>query len=457
MEDERLRVGSGQVGPAPREQVGVQRGRPRHDRRHRARRRADHRREQVVVQVLADAGEVDGDLEPDPRQRGGRPDAGEHQQLRRLDRACAEHDLLLGAHLSPADVDPDTPTALEDEPADARSGQHGQVRRVQHRPQERDRLALANVVLDRQVAVADAVLGRAVVVVVERDPDLLRRLDRSRMERVRLVVGGHTQRPACAVVLGLAATEVLGAPEQRQHVLVAPALAPVGRPGVVVAPVAADVDHPVQAARSAEHLPARDVELRGRCSPAAGPSCTPSRRGSPRAPRAARDRGSPGSRRPHRPRSRRRWRRRRPGGGRRRRRRSPSRSRSRRTTRPPVDPTRASSSNADDQLVGRGEERRVVGVDLDHALARVLARSSGAGAAARSTGRASSARTSAGSTRAPRRRGRPVSRTAPPPADGAASSPAPPAPACSGCRSRPSRHRRAASPPAGRPRRRGSP
>ena len=90
VEDERLRVGSGQVGPAPREQMGVQRGRPRHDRRHRARRRADHRREQVVVQVLADAGEVDGDLEPDPRELGGRPDAGEHQQLRRLDRACAE-------------------------------------------------------------------------------------------------------------------------------------------------------------------------------------------------------------------------------------------------------------------------------------------------------------------------------------------------------------------------------
>ena len=90
----------------------------------------------MVVQVLADAGEVDGDLQPDPRQHGGRPDAGEHQQLRRLDRACAEHDLLFGAHLSPADVDPDAPAALEDEPADAGPGQHGQVRRVQHRPQE---------------------------------------------------------------------------------------------------------------------------------------------------------------------------------------------------------------------------------------------------------------------------------------------------------------------------------
>ncbi len=302
MEDERLRVGSGQVGPAPREQVGVQRGRPRDDRRHRARRRADHRREQMVVQVLADAGEVDGDLQPDPREHGGRPDAGEHQQLRRLDRACAEHDLLFGAHLSPADVDPDTPTALEDESADARSGQYGQVRRIQHRPQERDRLALANVVPDRQVAVADAVLRRAVVVVVERDPDLLRRLDSRRMERVRLVVCGHTQRPACAVVLGLAATEVLGAPEQRQHVLVAPALA-ARRPPRRRSRCGGRGCRSSRSGSSTRRAPCRaGCRAGGRCSRAAEPSCTPNRRGCPRAPRGAPGRGSPGSRRSHRPR-----------------------------------------------------------------------------------------------------------------------------------------------------------
>jgi hypothetical protein len=98
------------------------------------------------------------------------------------------------------------------------------------------------------------------VIVVERDPDLLCCLDGGGVERVRLVVGGHAEQTAGAVVLGLAAAEVLRPLEQREDVLVTPSLAAVGRPRVVVAAVPADVDHPVQAARPAEHPAARDLE-----------------------------------------------------------------------------------------------------------------------------------------------------------------------------------------------------
>ena len=133
--------------------------------------------------------------------------------------------------------------------------------RVEHGTQEGLRDTVAPSVADVQLAEGDALELGAVRVVVERDAGLLGRLHRRRGHRVRLVARDHRQRPAGAVVLVRPAVEVLGALEERQDVVVPPAVVPARRPAVVVAAVAAHVDHPVERARPAEHPPARPVQL----------------------------------------------------------------------------------------------------------------------------------------------------------------------------------------------------
>ena len=219
----------------------------------------------MVVQVAPDAGQVGDDVDAEPPELLGRTDAREQQQLRRLDRAAADDHLALGADLRDGavadDLDADAPPTLEQQPLRAGSRQHGEVGRTRDRRQEGGRGALADAVLDVELAERDAVETLAVVVVVEGDARLLRRGDDRGVERMRLVAREHVQRPARAVVGGRAPVEVLRALEQRQHVVVAPAVVAEVRPGVVVAAMPARVDHPVQRARSAQHLAARPVQL----------------------------------------------------------------------------------------------------------------------------------------------------------------------------------------------------
>ena len=48
---------------------------------------------EVVLQVGADAGQVGDDVDAEPAQLVAAADAGEHQQLRRIDRAAADDHL----------------------------------------------------------------------------------------------------------------------------------------------------------------------------------------------------------------------------------------------------------------------------------------------------------------------------------------------------------------------------
>ena len=66
----------------------------------------DHRREQVVVQVLADAGQVGDDVDPERAQVVRGPDAREQEQLRRADRPAAHDDLCRVRALDAAVVRP---------------------------------------------------------------------------------------------------------------------------------------------------------------------------------------------------------------------------------------------------------------------------------------------------------------------------------------------------------------
>ena len=86
--------------------------------------------------MLADARQVVHDVDPESLELGGVADAGELEQLRRVDRAAAEDHL---ARLDPLrarparDLDPDRARAVEQDPVDERAAAHLEVRSVHHR------------------------------------------------------------------------------------------------------------------------------------------------------------------------------------------------------------------------------------------------------------------------------------------------------------------------------------
>ena len=188
-EVDRLDVGHRQPRPrAPEEMrlAGGQAGRGRPDLALGA---EDHRREQVVVQVLADAGQVRDDVDAERAQVIRRPDPREQEELRRPDRPAAHDDLpgvraLDAAVLRPLDAD--APRAVEQQAPRDRAGDHLEVRVALDRTDVGRRGAVADAVLDAVLHERHAVLRRAVVVRVQRDAALLRRLGDRHVDRVRL-------------------------------------------------------------------------------------------------------------------------------------------------------------------------------------------------------------------------------------------------------------------------------
>ena len=121
MEEERLDVGPLEPASRPPEQMRVERLEAGHGGGTASRAEKITGREHVVVQVLADAGEVDERLDVQPPKVGRRADPREHQQLWRLDRARADDDLVPGPRLPHGSalhvLHADTAAALEEEPA----------------------------------------------------------------------------------------------------------------------------------------------------------------------------------------------------------------------------------------------------------------------------------------------------------------------------------------------------
>ena len=110
------------------------------------------------------------------------------------------------------------------------TGQHGLPfircgRAVRYRLEKRRRRCHAYAVPDRQLRISDAVELGAVVVVVERNPRLLRGGDHRPDQRVGLVAGHHPERSPDAVEVRLAPVEILRPLEDRQHIRERPARA----------------------------------------------------------------------------------------------------------------------------------------------------------------------------------------------------------------------------------------
>ena len=226
----------------------------------------------MVLQVLPDR-QVSARLDAVGLQLGGDPDAGEHQQLRRVVGARREDHLAVGEYLrelvSPLVLDSDRAVAVEQDPGAQRVGDHLEVRAGHGGMQVGHRGAAPHPAALGQLVVADPVLLRPVEVVVGLMPGLLRRLDIGVHQGVPGPAVADGQRAAGAVQVARAALVVLGPQEVGQHVRPAPSGRAARRPLVVVGTVPADVDHRVHRRRAAQHLaagqvPAPEVDARAR-------------------------------------------------------------------------------------------------------------------------------------------------------------------------------------------------
>ena len=150
--------------------------------------------------------------------------------------------------------------ALEQDARGHRAGDDIEIGALPRRVQVGVRAGAAKPIALGELEAPHALLPRAVEVRVVLVAGLPRGLDHRVHERVHRAALGHAERSAHAVEGVLAALVVLGAPEVRQHVVVAPAVEPHRGPLVVVGAVAADVDHRVDRARPADHAAARQVE-----------------------------------------------------------------------------------------------------------------------------------------------------------------------------------------------------
>ena len=218
----------------------------------------DERREDVVLEVPTDAGQVDGDVDAEAGELVGRADAREHQQLRRVEHAGAQDHLALGDDpLDGAvalDLDADAAATLDEQPPGRAPGADDEVRvplgRREVGARGADPLAVADVELDR----GDAVGAGAVVVRVAGHARLDGGLEHVADERMQVVARHDGERPARPPVLRRSAVEVLRPPECGQHVGEAPAVVAEVGPRVVVGPLAPGVVHAVDRARAAEDL-----------------------------------------------------------------------------------------------------------------------------------------------------------------------------------------------------------
>ncbi len=222
---------------------------------------------EMVLEVLADAGQVVDDRDPDGLQLRGIADAGELEQLGRVDRAASEDHLAAVDRLRPTALSvsstPDRPAALEDDPGHERPGPDLEVLAAHDRMEVGPRGAQPAPAADVPVELREALLAVAVDVVGRRIAGLLRRLEERGEQRVRRRPALEAERAAVAAerVVRFGREAVLHPLEVGQAVGVVPGVHPgIGAPALVVERVAALEDHAVDAAAAAEDLAAGVVD-----------------------------------------------------------------------------------------------------------------------------------------------------------------------------------------------------
>jgi hypothetical protein len=219
----------------------------------------------VVLQALADAGQVGDDPDRERLEAVGVADPRQHQKLRRVHRAGGDHhlapDLEDRGRAVPDGVDADRPRSGELDPGHARAGQDGEIGAWTARVQVGPRGVPANAAVNVALGDVDALLPEGIVVL---DPDvasLHAGLEEGLVHRMVGLAGLDLHRAGAAAIGVAALVEGLRALEVRQAGRVAPAFEAAICPVVVVPGIAADPVQPVDRGGPAEHAAARLVDL----------------------------------------------------------------------------------------------------------------------------------------------------------------------------------------------------
>jgi hypothetical protein len=133
----------------------------------------------------------------------------------------------------------------------------GQVRPLHCRTQIGQRGAAPPHLAYGQLVAADAFLIGAVEIGAGLEPGLVRGGDERVVQFVAGAQVGDVERTAGAVIIVLAALLVLGAPEIRQHIVIAPAETAELAPIVEILALPADIDQSVDRAGAAKHFSPR--------------------------------------------------------------------------------------------------------------------------------------------------------------------------------------------------------
>ena len=221
---------------------------------------------EVILHVLADAGEVVHHVDAERGELGRVADARELEELRRVEGSATADDLSTdrALHLSAPSgrvIDADRARALENDLRRERARPDIEVGPAHHGVQVRARRAQAPAASDVAVEAGEALLAVSVDVLGELVAGLLHGIEERAEERIRGRAALELQRAGTAAELVRTGEAGLHALEVREAVRVRPVgHAGVSRPALVVERVAALEDHAVDAARTAEQLAARVVD-----------------------------------------------------------------------------------------------------------------------------------------------------------------------------------------------------
>src|SRR4029077_7655550 len=205
----------------------------------------------MILQVLSDARAVGDNLDPERTQRRRRSNAGEHEKMRRADRARAENNFARGLrldHLAVMRIEGTSrAVALEGDPMHQAIGLDAKIGATQRRAQERVRGTAARAVALCHVRQSDAVLCRPVDIVVALQAELLAPRDECCSEWVRRTQARHMQTSVMPMEGRIAADtcELFAALEIGQYIVEAPALVAKLTPLVVVIAMTAHIHHRV--------------------------------------------------------------------------------------------------------------------------------------------------------------------------------------------------------------------
>ena len=216
----------------------------------------------MILQIVADAGRIEHDLDAVLLQQVRGSDAGELQQLRRIIRAAGNQDFLARPRRAqrglPACIRPPW-RGVPSNRMRCASAEVSTCRlpRLLRRTQIGERRTGAPAAPGRGLEKSGAFLGGAVEIGIGRNAGFGGGDDEGFRQRIGMPPVRHRQRAAGAVIFVGAALLVLGLLEIGQHVVIAPAGIAALTPAIVILVLAAHIQQAVDRARTAEHFSAR--------------------------------------------------------------------------------------------------------------------------------------------------------------------------------------------------------